>query len=516
MFKWIILFLLWFVVPAAAQNPTCPTRPPGTSDNSCASTAFVQNAASGFQPVLPNFTANNPLIGNGTNVPVQGTRSGGGTQFGTVTGTPVNGNCASWNAGSLADAGAPCGAGGGGSGTVSSGTAGQFAVYPSNGTTVGGVNLFYANVSCNGVTDVSAAINTALTAATGGILILPAGICIITANTIAVPSNTVLMGQGSQSTVLTTASTTQNVLTQASGSRVTNIGFNSSVTRTAGVYDVMGAGSMSFLDNFWMNNGFIDITMGGINTASFGTIQNETPNATSAGSGGIVVNTSAATFISNVLHRMDTNTPSAQPFFSLELINGSLDCTSCDFLQSLHAINDSPGNGQVTFLRATASHWDTVFGDAVVVEPRTGGTAAVTNLTGVWIAPNCSACNGITIATSGGTVENVTLVNDTFQAYSSGTGAGINLTTSPSVSLQAVGNTIGLTGAFFQWGFLADGGVNNFQVVGNSVPFCTTHSYEVGTGSSNNYMITNNVRGLTCGAVSDGGSGAFKLVNNNL
>lgn len=31
--------------PAAAQNPTCPTRPAGDNTNACASTAFVQNAA---------------------------------------------------------------------------------------------------------------------------------------------------------------------------------------------------------------------------------------------------------------------------------------------------------------------------------------------------------------------------------------------------------------------------------------------------------------------------------------
>src|SRR5262245_14735458 len=38
--------LLWSF-PAQAQNPTCPTRPPGDSTNACASTAFVQNALGG-------------------------------------------------------------------------------------------------------------------------------------------------------------------------------------------------------------------------------------------------------------------------------------------------------------------------------------------------------------------------------------------------------------------------------------------------------------------------------------
>jgi hypothetical protein len=38
------LLLALGAAPAQAQNPTCPTRPPGDSSNACASTAFVQNA----------------------------------------------------------------------------------------------------------------------------------------------------------------------------------------------------------------------------------------------------------------------------------------------------------------------------------------------------------------------------------------------------------------------------------------------------------------------------------------
>ena len=41
----LFLTLLFSLIAnaALAQNPTCPTRPPGQNDNSCASTAFVQN-----------------------------------------------------------------------------------------------------------------------------------------------------------------------------------------------------------------------------------------------------------------------------------------------------------------------------------------------------------------------------------------------------------------------------------------------------------------------------------------
>jgi hypothetical protein len=85
------------------------------------------------------FTAGLPILGNGTSAFIQGTISGTGSKFGTVFGSPVNGNCASWNNGNLIDSGvAGCGTGSP-TGTITPGLTGQFAAYPSNGTTVAGV-----------------------------------------------------------------------------------------------------------------------------------------------------------------------------------------------------------------------------------------------------------------------------------------------------------------------------------------------------------------------------------------
>lgn len=52
----IFAFVLMFLCmgPVLAQNPTCPTRPPGDNSNACASTAFVDTAVSGGG--APNFT----------------------------------------------------------------------------------------------------------------------------------------------------------------------------------------------------------------------------------------------------------------------------------------------------------------------------------------------------------------------------------------------------------------------------------------------------------------------------
>jgi len=107
-------------------------------------TVLAASQLSGQAPVAnggtgaATFTSNLPLIGNGTSAIGQGTVSGSGTVFATVSGTPVTGNCASWNNGNVVDAGGPCTTGGGG-GTVTSGTANQLTYYQSSGTTVVGL-----------------------------------------------------------------------------------------------------------------------------------------------------------------------------------------------------------------------------------------------------------------------------------------------------------------------------------------------------------------------------------------
>lgn len=61
--KILALALLLLASPAWAQNPTCPTRPPGDSSNACASTAFVQNAIA--TPPLPHTHI---FVGNSSNL----------------------------------------------------------------------------------------------------------------------------------------------------------------------------------------------------------------------------------------------------------------------------------------------------------------------------------------------------------------------------------------------------------------------------------------------------------------
>ncbi len=84
-------------------------------------------------------TSGGPLLsgGGGAAAMTFGTPSGTTTKFGTVTGSLTNGNCIAADAnGNLIDNGSTCGTGG--SGTVTSSTAGQIAYYPASTNAVAG------------------------------------------------------------------------------------------------------------------------------------------------------------------------------------------------------------------------------------------------------------------------------------------------------------------------------------------------------------------------------------------
>lgn len=86
-----------------------------------------------------------PVIGGGAgSQPQTGTKSGNTNKFGTVTGSPVSGNCASFDAsGNISDAGAPCGSGSG------SGGAGTYT-YSDNGLTLT-ANTYFAPIGGGGI-----------------------------------------------------------------------------------------------------------------------------------------------------------------------------------------------------------------------------------------------------------------------------------------------------------------------------------------------------------------------------
>jgi len=105
-----------------------------------------QNGAGTYNFNLPITagTTNQPLIskGGGSTAMAWGGLSGSTSTFATATGVLTAGDCVSLDgSGNFIDAGGPCTTGGGG-GTVSAGTAGQFTGYVSSGTVVVGLPNF--------------------------------------------------------------------------------------------------------------------------------------------------------------------------------------------------------------------------------------------------------------------------------------------------------------------------------------------------------------------------------------
>lgn len=110
------------------------------STSSVNSQLLVINGGTGAS----TFTANRPLIGNGTSAITQGTLSGNTTTFATTSGTLTSGNCVQIDAnGNFI--GVTCTGGGG---TVSTGSTGQLTYYSTTGTTVSGnINANISNGS---------------------------------------------------------------------------------------------------------------------------------------------------------------------------------------------------------------------------------------------------------------------------------------------------------------------------------------------------------------------------------
>ena len=82
-----------------------------------------------------------PIFGAGSGAFTTGTLSGNTQKLITADGTLISGHCPQIDSyGGIVDSGSACNTGGGGSGTVTSGTANQLAYYASTGTSVAGLS----------------------------------------------------------------------------------------------------------------------------------------------------------------------------------------------------------------------------------------------------------------------------------------------------------------------------------------------------------------------------------------
>lgn len=122
-------------------NGTVPVAKGGTG----ATTAAGARTNLGLASVAASGSASDLTTGTlgTTRLPspfASGTASGNTSKFATVSGVLTAGNCLQTDAsGNVVDAGAACGSGGGGSGTVNSGTINQLGYYAATGTAISGL-----------------------------------------------------------------------------------------------------------------------------------------------------------------------------------------------------------------------------------------------------------------------------------------------------------------------------------------------------------------------------------------
>lgn len=204
------------------------------------------SASSSYNFNLPATAgaANAPLLsgGGGSTAMTWGTRSGNTTSFGTTSGAFTSGNCLKSDAsGNIIDSGGACGG--------SSYTPGVDAVAS-------------CGVDNTGVTDTTTALNTCLT--NNAAVSLRAGTYKIS-SCINVPNNGSLMGAGYGATIITTASTTINMI--CPGTAVGNV-YISDLRVTRSVTPSAGAGvystniGRSLFQNVYADNQYYGFQLG--------------------------------------------------------------------------------------------------------------------------------------------------------------------------------------------------------------------------------------------------------------
>lgn len=220
------------------------------------------------------FTANGPLIGNGTSAIAQGTRAGNTTVFATIAGSFVSGQCVSIDANlNLVAAGGACTTGGGG-GTVNSGTSGQMAYYGSTGTVVSGnPNATIAAGALSLGVNASVAGSVALFGSTSGSALI--GVAAAAGST----TFTLPVGNGTNGQALTTNGSGVTAWTTLSGSGTVNSGTSGQFAYYATSTNAVSSNSSFTTSNVLTNNATSLIgvgytyTSGNLGTISSGTTQ---------------------------------------------------------------------------------------------------------------------------------------------------------------------------------------------------------------------------------------------------
>lgn len=278
-------------------------------------------------------------------------------------------------------------------------------------------------------TNDTAAINTAIAAASalGMAVYFPAGIYRVTSLT-TIPANIRLYGFDEHLTTIKTTSATADVVPVAAGNvKIMGIGFDSSVTRTAGRFVRVVSGASDFmLANFRMQNPFIgwSIEEG---TAIIKVRDGYITGVAVNGNGGKIGESTGTGAFAVEITSVVINTTNAAGSVALNIVNAAdVILTNLQLLDAPRNLRLAPGTGQsITSLKMVSGYVDTSTEISMAFSPSGTGVIQKVDFTGVWFQGGATNVILIDGGTGSAVIDGVTFSN--CEAYNSTTGAGLSV-----------------------------------------------------------------------------------------
>lgn len=388
--------------------------------------------------------------------------------------------------------------------------------------------IYAGGVKFDGSTNDTAAMVSVLAAAGAGnckTVVVPAGKGIVNADVLQGPPDLHLTGQGS---IFETPDATGDVLRVDGGSLIENVGFCSSVQRTAGGF-LRTNGLLKPLDpavfrlvsakrgfrSFVYDSSITALRI--IDCCS----SEETPYTGGGLSAGVHHYGGGILFLNDYIRGTSAAEEAGGPgvFAAVYVEEGNLSLRGGQLLRGCHGIVMGPSTGD---LYAAIQHvWiDNSAGSPIWLNPVNGGRVQFVNISDCpWLAPNGANASGIEI-TGNGKVNILKIDGNQIVTYRNNQGSGIYLGSPVSGAASITNNVIGMKNYGFAWGFGAAAGVNNIQYATNAVVDAGGNAgggpVAVIQAGSNNYSIVSNHGFGTSGGISDSGAGPHKLVASNL
>ena len=373
----------------------------------------------------------------------------------------------------------------------------------------------------DGVTDDTAAIQSALATIGPRALFIPAGTYLISAG-VTLGHGQSLIGESSASSIIKTTQATGDVVTTAGfGNRVENLQFDSSVTRTANSY-IYAPVARVYIRNIEIYNYSTGITL----SSPYAFVENISINSAAVhGNGnGIFINGGNDQFIRNVIVDNDV---AKQAFAGIYITQcGGAKIASCDFIRCQVGVYLNALDGaNVSAIDCTDLWCDTAGNNGCIMSCTGTGHMYYNTFTNCWSA---SAANfGWQIGGGTGVVDGV-FMNNT-RAINSGLhgisiGANVRNVTLNGGEVGGNSQTTPNTYAgIFIDANTSDIVINGMRIGGPVQNFVDQQKYSisVGAGTGNRIVITNNNllttnAGAGAQSLSFGATGTDNIIDQNI